>query len=105
MKTHLAVSELVKDQIYDPHFTKRFKERKPGDFRMEFNLTIYAVGVTVETALLSLGETLGWGRIENIDFQPVDVPCNWHVRFHAGGTSMKAAGQYVTGGVIVTWWK
>lgn len=97
--------EPVKDLIFDPHFTHRFQEKKPGDFKREFSLTIYAVGVTVESAIKSLAQAIGWGDIDGIEFQPIDVPCEWYVRFHADGTSMKASGEYVTGGVIVTWWK
>ena len=95
----------VKDQVYEPHFDKKFKDRASNEFRREFNLTIYAVGTTVERALKALGKTNEWGKIDNIVFQEVDTPCVWYVRFTSDGTSMKASGEYVTGGVIVTWWK
>jgi hypothetical protein len=71
----------------------------------EYNLTIHAVGKTVKGALVSLGRDFRWGKVENIEEQTSDVPARWFVRFTAGGTSMKAAGEYVRGGVIVTWWK
>jgi hypothetical protein len=99
------MSDKVKDMIFDPGFGKTFQPRQPEDFRMDFQLTIYAVGTTVENALEALKTTLGWGKITDIEFQSVRVPVEWYVRFHAGGTSMKAAGHYLTGGVIVTWWK
>jgi hypothetical protein len=95
----------VEDQIYEPHFQKKFRPKVPTDFRREFNLTIYAVGTTVERALKALAKTNEWGKLDKIVFQEVDTPCDWYVYFTADGTGMKASGEYVTGGVIVTWWK
>jgi hypothetical protein len=95
----------MKDQIYDCHFNKKFEDRQPDDFQRSFNLTIHAVGTSVERAIHTLGRSLKWGKIANIEWQPIDTPCQWYIRFEAGGTSMKASGEYVTGGVIVTWWK
>ena len=96
----------VTDQVYDPHFSKKFKEKGVSDFRREFHLTIYSVGKTVEDAIRALAKDgRGWKNIANIEFQEVDTPCKWCVRFTADGTSMKAAGDYVNGGVILTWWK
>lgn len=94
----------MSDKVYDI-MGRRFQKRKQDDFRRSFVLEIYAVGRTVEAALKELGKTLGWGKVAKISFQEMGVPCEWMVRFTAGGTSMKASGQYVTGGVIVTWWK
>ena len=71
----------------------------------EYQLTIHAVGTTVKAALVSLGRGVRWGKVENLVAQPSEVPAQWFVCFTAGGTSMKAAGEYVRGGVIVTWWK
>jgi hypothetical protein len=99
---------MKKDQIYDMHFSKKFQPRKADDFRRTFQLIIYAVGRTVEEALKELGRTNHWNGVYDIKFQTeVDKPCEWYVRFTVGDsrTSMKAAGEYVTGGVIVTWWK
>lgn len=78
-------------------------------FNRSFHFEIYAVGETIEKAILALAETLKWENIENIELQNDKCinmkPCEWYVRFTADTTSMKAAGEYVTGGVIVTWWK
>lgn len=94
------------DQVYDPHFTKKFKEKSSSDFRREFSLTIHAVGRTVEEAIRALAKDgRDWKNIKDIQFQEVDTPCKWYVRFWANGVSMKAAGEYVNGGVILTWWK
>lgn len=75
-------------------------------FNRSCKLEIHAVGPTVEAALQHMQRGLSWGEIEHIEYQKHDgAPCTWYVRFTAGGTSMKAAGEYVRGGVIVTWWK
>ena len=95
----------MNDLIYDAPFSKTFQPRKPEDFRRPFELTIYAVGRNVEEALEALGKERKWGKVEGIEWQEVDVPCEWYVRFIADGTSMKASGEFITGGVIVTWWK
>lgn len=101
----MATVDVVCDQMSSG--AGRFKPRKKTDFQRDFNLHIYAVGKNVETALKALGASLKWGKVYNIEFQEVDTPCNWYVYFKVGkgGTGMKAAGEYVTGGVIVTWWK
>lgn len=96
------MSEPHQDMVYD---NGKFTPRKPEHFQREFHLTIFAVGATIEGALNALGTTNKWGDLTKIEHQPVDVPCKWYVRFRADGTSMKAAGEYVSGGVIVTWWK
>lgn len=76
-----------------------------SDFNRSHRLEIYAVGVDIPSALDALGRGLGWGQLDCIVKQEVDVPCKWYVHFTADGTSMKAAGEFVRGGVIVTWWK
>lgn len=97
---------MVKDQVYDVHRSQQFKEKGPTDFRREFHLTIHSVGTTVEKAIRALAnDGRGWKTITDIEFQPTDKPCEWYVRFWANGTSMKAGGEYVNGGVILTWWK
>lgn len=80
---------------------------KEPTFNRSFHVEIYSVGETIEKAIFALGKTLGWGEIENIQLQsdPKLKPCEWYIRFTADTTGMKAAGEYVTGGVIVTWWK
>jgi len=76
-----------------------------SEFNRAYSVVIHAVGVDIPSALEALGRGLGWGHIDGIVMQEVDVPCKWYVRFHADGTSMKASGEHVRGGVIVTWWK
>lgn len=95
---------MVKDQVYDPQ-RKTFREKRPTDFRRSHQLEIYAVGATIEKAIRALAtDGRGWKNIKDITFEPVDKPCEWYVRFWANGTSMKAGGEYVNGGVILTWW-
>lgn len=83
----------------------KFHPRLKDDFQRAYTCTVYSVGRSVKEALLALAERTGWGAISNIEFQDTDIPCNWYVRFNSETTSMKASGEYVTGGVIVTWWK
>ncbi len=91
------------DLIYMPDGT--WPHREPGHFCNPFQLTIHAVGRTVEEALTALGKRHGWGKVTDLAFQShTNAPVEWYVRFAVDGTSMKAAGHYLTGGVIVTWW-
>ena len=83
----------------------KFVERKAQDFQRSFALTIYAVGNTVYEALQALGKSLDWEPVTDIQWQTTDQPCTWYVRFQVDGTSMKATGEYVTGGVVVLTWK
>lgn len=74
-------------------------------WRRSFKIEIYAVGRNIKEALAALAESCGWDEVTGIEDQKTDVPCEWFVRFHADGTSMKASGEHVAGGVIVLWWK
>lgn len=66
------------------------------------NRLIYAVGTSAESALNALHP-----GAHGIEYQMHDgPPCEWFVTYWSGdGTSMKASGEYVRGGVIVKWWK
>jgi hypothetical protein len=66
---------------------------------------LFAVGATPEEALAHMGKELGWGELSALAYDEPDHDDAWYARFTADGTSMKAAGEYVTGGAIVTWWK
>ena len=74
---------------------------------------VYSVGKTPIAAIQALGKTVGWGKCHGFKKQPVERPDapehytanEWYYRFWSGDdTSMKAAGRYVPGGVIVDWW-
>lgn len=67
---------------------------------------IYAVGRTPEEAILALAKAKEWGEVTKV--QPLtggDPKYTWGRVFYADGTSMKAAGWEVPGGVVLTWWK
>jgi hypothetical protein len=66
-----------------------------------------AVGKTPEDAIKALSKAKGWGQVkmgEPLENGP-DAKYSWGFRFHAGGTSFKAAGHELPGGVTLTWWK
>ena len=65
---------------------------------------VYAVGADPECALGALGKKIGWGKLDHFRFESASFG-SWYCRFTADGTSMKAGGRYVPGGVIVDWWK
>lgn len=66
-----------------------------------------AVGKTPEDAIKALSESKGWGDVEMGDKLESDAGSrfDWAFRFHAGGTSFKAAGVNMPGGCVLTWWK
>jgi len=67
---------------------------------------IFAVGKTPEEAIRALALALDWGEITKIsNLEGGDARYTWGRRFLADGTSMKAAGWDVPGGVVLTWWK
>lgn len=76
-------------------------------FKRTMLVEIHAVGTSIASALRALGRGTGWGKVADIEIEvdPNNSPAQWFVRFTAGGTSMKASGEYVNGGVVVTWWK
>lgn len=66
---------------------------------------IYAVGKTPEECILAAAKKIGWGEITKItDLEGGDKKYTWGRRFYADGTSMKAAGWEVPGGLVMTWW-
>lgn len=68
--------------------------------------TIWAVGKTPEEAIRALCEArLGKFGGELTSLEGGDERYTWGFRFTADGTSCKAAGVHVPGGVILTWWK
>jgi len=68
---------------------------------------IYAVGLTPFEAICAFAHARGIGEVDPSSLQPLDGESKWHWgrRFVADGTSFKAAGQRVPGGVVITWWK
>lgn len=107
MSTEIKEEQEHQDLVFDVFNKAKPAPRQPTDFQRSFHLEIYAVGRDVKEALLALGQACAWGEITDITFERDQAlsPCEWYVRFHADGTGMKAGGEYVTGGVIVTWWK
>jgi hypothetical protein len=71
---------------------------------------VYSVGLQPTEALRALGDKIGWGKLDNFRLEDWNggsgrVGDEWFCRFTADGTSMKAGGRFVPGGVIVDWWK
>lgn len=66
-----------------------------------------AFGKTPEDAIKALAKSKGWGKVVMGDVLEGgdDKRFTWGFRFHAGGTSFKAAGGDMPGGVTLTWWK
>jgi hypothetical protein len=67
---------------------------------------IHGIGKTPEEAIAAAALHNGWGEVTKItDLEEGDPKYTWGRRFYAEGTSMKAAGWSVPGGVVMTWWK
>ena len=67
---------------------------------------IHSIGEDPEGAIRALGHAKDWGAITQIrDLEGGDPKYTWGKSFYADGTSMKAAGWTVPGGVVLTWWK
>jgi nucleotide-binding universal stress UspA family protein len=64
-----------------------------------------SIGKTPEDAIVALAKELEWGEVFMGAPLEGDGPYTWGYRFLAGGTSFKAAGWSVPGGVVLTWWK
>jgi len=76
----------------------------------EFKHTVWAVGPDVPTALATLGSYLGWSSVTGIVYGASrdmlhTIEEEWDAMFQADGKPCKASGQYVRGGVIITWWR
>lgn len=66
---------------------------------------IHGIGKTPEEAIAAAAAHKGWGEITKISpLEDGDPKYTWGRRFYADGTSMKAAGWSVPGGVVMTWW-
>lgn len=66
---------------------------------------IYGIGKTPEEAIVAAAVGKGWGEVTKItNLEDGDPKYTWGRRFYADGTSMKAAGWSVPGGVVMTWW-
>jgi len=67
---------------------------------------VYAVGESPEDAIDLYAEAMGWGEVSSVSDLPCGAACfTWGRSFCAGGTSFKAAGWDVPGGVVLAWWK
>jgi hypothetical protein len=87
------VPATVVNAIIDAHKRSLFNEH-----------AFFSVGKKPEQAIRAYGRHHSWGKVANLQRQE-SLPDHWYYTFTASGTSMKAAGIYVTGGVIMTWWK
>jgi hypothetical protein len=90
-----------------PDFRNTFKQYEGHDLKLANMEVIWSVGKTPRQAIFSLGRARKWGKITGLKAMPspdYDAYA-WGYRFWADGTSMKAAGICVPGGVICTWWK
>lgn len=73
--------------------------------------TVWAAGATPEDCvrgfLDSIGNTLKEGSLEPYDEDGPKDEFQWGVRFADAetGTFFKAAGRFVPGGAVLTWWK
>lgn len=85
--------------------------RRLGDMRArpEHEMRVVAVGATPEQAIATFCDMLE--RDQPLDVQPMhdDDPHSgrWSrvFRLASTGTGMKAAGRFVPGGAVMTWWK
>jgi len=67
---------------------------------------IHGIGKTPEEAIVAAAAHKGWGEVTKIaPLEGGDPKYTWGRSFCADGTSMKAAGWSVPGGVVMTWWK
>ena len=85
--------------------------RRLGDMRKrpEHTMRVVAVGATPEAAIESFCGMLNHETPVEIEPMHDDDPASgtWSRIFKLAGegTGMKAAGRYVPGGVVMTWWK
>jgi hypothetical protein len=93
-------------------FTKaRFaRTYKPAGPALAPYQRVYSVGLQASDAIQSLGDKIGWGKLDNFHFEDVapgtgKLGDQWYATFTADGTSMKAGGRFMPGGVILDWWK
>ena len=72
---------------------------------------VYAIGKDPVDCAKNWCKTNG-----DMEYTPCEMPANdpmnepseefhWGLRFWADGTSMKCAGKFIEGGVVMTWWK
>lgn len=73
--------------------------------RESIKQTVFAAGGTVEECLRGFADSIGNSGIGNVASGPTGEPGGWEATFTSGGTGFKAAGVYVPGGAIMTWWK
>lgn len=78
-----------------------------GNFRDETKrIMVFAIGNNPDDAIKAFCAASLW-ECSNLEPLPLgrDPMLQWGRRFTANGTSMKAAGCYVPGGAVMTWWK
>lgn len=78
------------------------------DLQLAEMSTIWSVGRTPREAIQALCKARWSGTLEG-ELTPLesgDLSYTWGFRFRSdNGTGFKAAGVYVPGGAILTWWK
>lgn len=88
------------------HVTRQVKCGLYEGHRLSDGMEIWAVGKTPLEACDALARERWGGTVEKLGAPlPGDDTYDWGYRFWSDGTSFKAAGVNVPGGVILTWWK
>ena len=94
------------NQVKEEAIMRHFEEVAEIARRLALQDEIYAVGKTPEDCILAAAKAQGWGDVTKVtDLEGGDKQFTWGRRFLANGTSMKAAGWAVPGGLVLTWWK
>lgn len=73
--------------------------------RFEAFSAVKAVGKDPVQAIEALAQSMEWGEVTKVTHLDGAGDGEWARCFVAGGTSFKASGHLVPGGVTLTWWK
>jgi hypothetical protein len=111
-----VLAKLVDDTLPKEPHTEQRPTQKPQpygnyeghDLRRADMDTVWSIGATPRGAIEALCKARWGGTLEKLG-EPLtggDPDYTWGFRFTSdNGTSFKAAGIHVPGGVILTWWK
>lgn len=101
----IAPEDKSLNQLREEAIIQAFQEVAEEARTKAFIDDLHAVGRMPEEAIVSLAHFKGWGEVTKFSALEGGNPLySWGRRFLADGTSMKAAGWEVPGGVVVTWW-
>lgn len=95
---------------HDAYLPRGFNERDPAKivnaYAVGSGTTPEAAAIAAVTAFLdSLGTELDPGSLEPMDDEDRDYQWGYRFRDRQSGTGFKAAGRFIPGGAILTWWK